>query len=101
MNCLPSESSVSIKGNALGNVKYYEYLRISLDYSLSFEEAVNETYLKANRKIYTLNRIGHTLHHLWRVSFISKFVLPLLDYADFLFDSAPKMATDQLDKLQR
>ena len=30
-----------------------------------------------------------------------QFVLPLLDYADFLFESAPKRVTDQLDKLQR
>ena len=30
-----------------------------------------------------------------------QFVLPLLDYADFLFDSAPRKANDQLDKLQR
>ena len=27
--------------------------------------------------------------------------MPLLDYADFLLESAPKRATDQLDKLQR
>ena len=31
----------------------------------------------------------------------TQFVLPLLDYADFLFESATKKATDQLDKLQK
>ena len=30
-----------------------------------------------------------------------QFVLPLLDYVDFIIESAPKRAVDQLDKIQR
>ena len=93
--------SVMVDGNNLGNVKSYKYLGVSLDHPLSLEEAVNDAYLKANRKIFTLKKIRPYITSSVAGLIYKQFVLPLLDYADFLFESAPKRATDQLDKLQR
>ena len=96
-----SDYSIDVNGVALNNVSMYKYLGVYLDNTLKFEEAVNETYLKANRKLFTLRRIRSYVSPYVANLIYKQFVLPLLDYVDFIIESAPKRAVDQLGKIQR
>ena len=95
-----SYCSIDVNGVALNNVSMYKYLGVYLDNTLEFEEAVNETYFKANRKLFTLRRIRSYVSPYVANLIYKQFVLPLLDYVDFIIESAPKRAVDQLDKIQ-
>ena len=96
-----SDYRIDVNGTALNNVSMYKYLGIHLDSALTFEEAVNEAYLKANRKLYTLRKIRPYVTAYVANLVYKQFVVPLLDYVDFVVESAPKRAVEQLDKIQR
>ena len=46
-----------VNGEPLSNVESYHYLGVCLNRKLSFDETVRDTYIKANKKLYTLRRI--------------------------------------------
>ena len=48
---------INIDGELLSSVQSYKYLGIDLDNKLVFEEMIDCTFKKANRKLYTLKRI--------------------------------------------
>ena len=79
----------------------YKYLGVDLDKNLSYEGAVHNTYVKANRKLYTLRKIRPYITQRISVLIYKQFVRPIIDYADFLFDSSTKYELDLLDKLQQ
>ena len=54
------------------NVSLYKYLGIWLDDLLSFEDAVYDTYLKANRQLYTLRKINHLTYAKLNVQIIHR-----------------------------
>ena len=49
--------SVSFDNALLSNVTSYKYLGVDLDNDLSYEAAVHNTYIKANKKLFTLRKI--------------------------------------------
>ena len=84
----------------LSNVSSYKYLGVYIDKKLSYEDAVHNTYVKANRKLFTLRRVRPYITQSVAALIYKQFVLPILDYADFLIDSAPAKEVKLLDKLQ-
>ena len=92
--------SVNFNGESLANVKSYKYLGIDLDGNLSYDLAVHNTYIKANKKLFTLRKIRPYITQRVAALIYKQFVLPILDYADFIFDSAVKGEVDLLDRIQ-
>ena len=84
-NCL----EVDIAGTTLSNVVSYKYLGVDIDRKLMYSEVVHNTYVKANRKLFTLRRIRPYITQRISALIYKQFVLPILDYADFLVESAP------------
>ena len=79
---------------------FYKYLGVDIDNKLSYGDMVYNTYVKANKKLFTLRRIRPYVTQSVAALIYKQFVLPILDYADFLVDSAPKKEIKLLDKLQ-
>ena len=84
----------------MSNVTSYKYLGVDLDNDLSYEAAVHNTYIKANKKLFTLRKIRPYITQRISVLIYKQFILPILDYADFLFESTVKRELDLLDKIQ-
>ena len=95
-----SALNVTFNKTVLSNVTSYKYLGVDVDGDLSYEAAVHNTYIKANKKLFTLRKIRPYISQRISVLIYKQFVLPILDYADFLFDSTVKRELDLLDKLQ-
>ena len=75
-------------------------LGVDLDRNLTYEAAVHNTYIKANKKLFTLHKIRPYIIQRVAVLIYKQFILPILDYADFLFDSTVKHELDLLDCIQ-
>ena len=91
---------VKMSNTALANVSTYKYLGVDLDRNLSHENAVHNTYLKANKKLFTLRKIRPYLSQEVSALIYKQYILPILDYAAFLFESATKQELKSLDKVQ-
>ena len=91
---------VKMSNTALANVSTYKYLGADLDRNLSHENAVHNTYLKANKKLFTLRKIRPYLSQEVSALIYKQYILPILDYAAFLFESATKQELKSLDKVQ-
>ena len=68
--------------------------------NLSYENAVHNTYIKANNKLFTFRKIQPYITLRVSVLIYKQFILPILDFADFLFDSTVKCELDLLDRAQ-
>ena len=56
--------------------------------------------VKANRKLFTLRKIRPYITQKIAALLYKQFILPILDYADFLVESAPKREVGLLDRIQ-
>ena len=92
--------TVNFDDVSLSNVSSYKHLGIGLDRNLSYENAVHNTYIKANKKLFTLRKIQPYITQRVLVFVYKQFILPILDYADFLLDSTVKCELDLLDRAQ-
>ena len=72
-------------------------LGVDLHRNLTYENAVHNTYVKANKKLFTLRKIRPYITQRIAVLIYKQFILPIMDYADFLFDSCVKSELDLLD----
>ena len=87
--------TVNFDDVSLSNVSSYKYLGADLDRNLSNQNAVHNTYIKANKKLFTLRKIRpYNITQRVSVLIYKQFILPILDYADFLFDSTVKCELD-------
>ena len=93
--------AVKINNLQLANVSSYKYLGVDIDRNLTYEEVVHNTYLKANKKLFTLRKIRPYVTERVAALIYKQFILPIMDYADFLFESAPKYELDYLDTVQK
>ena len=67
---------------------------------ISYDLAVHNTYIKTNKKLFTLRKIRPYITQ-WVAALIYKqFILPIIDFADSSFDSAVKCEVDRLDRIQ-
>ena len=92
--------SINFNGEPLSNVKAYKYLGVDIDMNLTYESAVHNTYIKANKKLFTLRKIRPYITQRIAALVYKQFILTILDYADFLFDSSIKYELDLLDRIQ-
>ena len=65
-------------------------LGVDFDRNLSYENAVHNTYIKANKKLFTLRKIQPYITQRVSVLVYKQFIPPILDYADVFFDSTVK-----------
>ena len=86
-----------MSNTALANVPTYKYLGVDPDRNLSYENAVHNTYLK---KLFTLQKIRPFLIQEVSALKYKQYILPILDNAAFLFESATKQELKSLDKVQ-
>ena len=56
--------------------------------------------MRANKKLFTLRKIRPYIKQRISALIYKQFILPLLDYAYFLFESTVKRELDLLDKIQ-
>ena len=93
--------TVDINDEKLNNLSSYKYLGVDIDQSLCFDSMVENTYNKANRKLYSLKNIRPYIT-CSIASFIYKTCnRPVTEYADFLVDSCNKVSIDKLDRIQK
>ena len=92
--------TINFDGASLSNVATYKYLGVDLDRNLTYESAMHNTYIKANKKLFTLRKIRPYITQRIAVLIYKQFILPILDYADFLFESTIKYELDLLDRIQ-
>ena len=64
----------------------HTYLGVDVDRNLSYQDAVHNAYVKANRKLFTLRKIRPCITQRGSALIHKQFILPLLDSADFLVD---------------
>ena len=70
---------VKFNGEPLANVKAYKYLGVDLDRNLTYEAAVHNTYIKPNKKLFTLRKIRPYITQRVSVLIYKQFILPILD----------------------
>ena len=71
--------SVNFDNALLSNVTSYKYLGVDLDNDLSYKAAVHNTYINANKKLFTLRKIRHYITQRISVLIYKQFILPILD----------------------
>ena len=70
--------SVNFAGASLANVSSYKYLGVDLDRNLTYENAAHNTYVKANKKLFTLRKIRPYITQRVAALIYKQFVLPML-----------------------
>ena len=79
----------------------YKYLGVVIDYGLTFDAMLKNTYNKANRKLYILERIRPYITNSITLFIYKTCVLPIMEYADFLVESGAKTKVDKLERIQK
>ena len=95
------KDNVVIAGQPLHNTSSYKYLGVVIDSGLSFETMLDDTYNKANRKLYILKHIRPFVTNSIASLIYKTCKRPILDYADFLVESGTKAKIDNLQKIQK
>ena len=88
-------------GQPLGLVQSYKYLGVDITSDLGMDDYVSNVYRKASYKIHMLSKIRKyiTVHAATQI--YKQTILPYLDYASFLMDSAYQYSLALLDKIQK
>ena len=92
--------SVNFAGAILGKVPANKYLGVDLDRNMTYENAVHNTYVKANKNLFTLLKIRPYISQSTAALIYKQFILPILDYVEFMFESTVKRELEMLDKVQ-
>ena len=96
-----NDRHVNISGLPLTNSGSYKYLGVVIDSGLTFDAMLDNTYNKANRKLYILKRIRPYITNSITLLIYKTCVLPLMEYADFLVESGAKTKVDKLERIQK
>ena len=72
-----------------------------IDSGLTFDAMLDNTYNKANRKLYILKHIRPYITNSITLLIYKTCVLPLMEYADFLVESGARTKVDKLERIQR
>ena len=91
---------ISLDGEELGKVRSYIYLGVDLNDSLSMNFMIESTHNKANRKVYLLKRKRPYISAGLANQIYKTYILPVVDYADFLVDSGNAFNVNRLDSIQ-
>ena len=91
---------ITLYNERLENVCKYNYLGVIVDSCLSLSEFVDDKYKKVNLRVHQLGKIRKFVTADIACSIYKQTILPLIDYADFMIESAPKTRSDRLELLQ-
>ena len=93
--------SVNVGADSLANVTTYKYLGVDITNTLSFDVMIDNSYNKANRKLYKLKYIRPYITNKVANLIYKTCVRSLMEYADFLIDSCTKSKVEKLEKIQK
>ena len=85
----------------LGLVRSYKYLGVDITNDLNMDEYVSNVYKKASYKIHMLSKIRKYITIYAAGQIYKQTILPYLDYASFMMDSAHQYSLSLLDKVQK
>ena len=91
--------TVTYKGKPLENVKTYKYLGVDICDDLNMDLYVKNVYKKVNYKVYMFSKIRKYITTYAANMIYKQTILPYLDYASFLMDSAHQYSLSLLDKI--
>ena len=92
---------ITCKGQSLGLVTTYKYLGTDITHDLNMDEYVNSVYKKAGYKVHMFSKIRKNITKMAAIQIYKQTILPYLDYASFLMDSAHQYSLALLDKIQK
>ena len=79
----------------------FKYLGVDLDENLTMNNMIDSTFNKANHEVYLLKKIRPYITQEIANRIYKTFILPILDYADFLVDSGGISFIGKLDTIQK
>ena len=91
---------LNLKGDILQYVKFYKYLGIILDPSLTFNKHATEMMNNAAFRIHQLAKIRYYINFRTAVTIYNSMVAPYLDYGDIFYISCHQQTVDQIQKMQ-
>ena len=94
-----SADNIVYKTRPLEQVKSYKYLGVNICDDLNMDTYVNNVYKKVNYKVYMFSRIRKYITKYAAVMIYKQTIIPYLDYAGFLMDSAYQYSLTSLDKI--
>ena len=89
------------KGKSLGLVSSYKYLGADITSDLNMDEYVSNVYKKDSYKIHMLSKIRRYVTTYAATQIYKQTILPYLDYASSLMDSAYQYSLSSLDNIQK
>ena len=89
------------KGKPLEIVNSYKYLGVDVTSDFNFDEYVKNVYKKVNYKVYMFSKIRKFITTHAAIMIYKQTIVPYLDYASFLIDSAHQYTLANLDKIHK
>ena len=84
----------------VGNVDKYNYLGVIVDNKFLFDHFIDAKYNKANLRFLQLRKLQKAITCEIAITIYKQMILPLLDYADFIVESARKSKVEKSEKLE-
>ena len=94
------ELQLKISDTLLSNVQCYNYLGISTDCELSFNNYLNNLGNRVHRKIFQLSKIRKYITEFAAFQIYKQTIMPIIDYCNFLIMSGNKSDYQDLQILQ-
>ena len=92
-------TNINYKTQPLENVKSYKYLGVDICEDLNMDTYVKSVYKKVNFKVYMFSRIRKFITKHAAVMIYKQTIVPYLDYASFLMDSAYQYSLSNHDRI--
>ena len=89
-----------LNNKVIGNTTSYKYLGLTLDSTLSFDKHTSNLIKTVTNKTYVLRKIRPYLNAQASLQIYKSMLLPILDYGDFIYSSAPQKNLKKLQRLQ-
>ena len=89
-----------INGHELDRTKTYKYLGITLDQHLTYRAHLSTLNGTVRHKIYLLRTVRPYLTEYAALQVYRQMILPILEYGNALYASAPKSCLDKLQRAQ-
>ena len=86
--------------NILDQVKEYKYLVLLLDTDLNFKSLREKLYRRVNLKVLFFKKIWKYIDVTMAITIYKSTILPIIEYADFVYDRNIKYVSKKLQTLQ-
>ena len=99
-NSESAQCNVQLNGEVLDTVHHYNYLGVIIDDRLCFDSFLKEKCNKVNMRVYQLSKLRKYITSNVASLIYKQTILPVVEYADQIVDSAPADKIDRLRVLQ-